>query len=1074
MRVSETDVARESSDPRLELAEFADIDIAADDLIAHRDHFVTAILVAHDGSIWLPAVLTQLARQTRPANAVLAVDTGSTDNSRELLTTSLGADRVIEVGADQSFSAAVNLAASQAPAGQADAIEWIWLLHDDSAPSSHCLEQLLLAADAHPSAGILGPKILGWHDQRLLLEVGVAVTGSGRRYTGLERREHDQGQHDGTRDVLSVSSAGMLIRRDLWERLRGFDANLPLFRNDLDLCWRANRTDARVLVATDAVLHHREASAHGRRTEHHDRAHQRDREAAVHVLLAQVPGWQRPFVGLRLFIGSLVRALVSLIGKDFDSARDEFFGTIGALARPGRIAQSGQLARETTDEPSRAVRHLRPSPTTQVRQTLEAVTGVLTTSGAPPSAVSALESGPIDDEAMFLEESGGWVRRVFWRPSVLLVLGLTVFAVVATRGLWWGPGVLQGGALLPAPSGAGDIWELYTRAWHNVGPGSVVPAPPYLLVVFAVSAFLLGKAPIAIAVLSLLSIPLAGWAAYITLRGVINFTPTRVWAAVTYALLPAVSGAISSGRIGTSIAAVALPFAVRSMIRISSPTGTVRRAAGTALLVSIVIAGVPGLWPVFAIAAAVMGARMVLARTADWSRIVRRLALAVFAPVLLLMPWSWHVITNPVLLLTQPGVQSPRLGDQSLNAINIVLLHPGGPGMTPLWATAGLVLAGLLALLRTDRLGPITAAWGVGLLALVFGVVQSIFLVTPAGGESAIRPWPGPATLVFGGALILAAALAVDGLRERMAGASFSWLQPVAGVLVIAALSAPVLSAVFWAPIADGVMRKASQSVVPAFVAAEAESPQAPRTLVLRQDRAGRVSYSLINGDGAVLGEADVSPPTSVWQELSPAVADLAAGLGGDEVTVIAGYGVRFVLLAAGTSSDLIPTLDGEPGLRRLATAQGEILWRIAGVTSRARVVAPEQAPLPVGVAQPLNVSTDPYIDQPMPDTAGNRTLVLGAAPLQGWRGFTVDPETGARTALVDQPGPEGLSWSAGVAIPDGPVQVVVEFDNSARSSWLFVQAALLVVLVVMALPARRREDDDVDTEDLDLVVEAT
>jgi GT2 family glycosyltransferase len=322
VRVSETDVARESSDPRLELAEFADIDIAADDLIAHRDHFVTAILVAHDGSIWLPAVLTQLARQTRPANAVLAVDTGSTDNSSELLTTSLGADRVIEVGADQSFSAAVNLAASQAPAGQADAIEWIWLLHDDSAPSSHCLEQLLLAADAHPSAGILGPKILGWHDQRLLLEVGVAVTGSGRRYTGLERREHDQGQHDGTRDVLSVSSAGMLIRRDLWERLRGFDANLPLFRNDLDLCWRANRTDARVLVATDAVLHHREASAHGRRTEHHDRAHQRDREAAVHVLLAQVPGWQRPFVGLRLFIGSLVRALVSLIGKDFDSARD--------------------------------------------------------------------------------------------------------------------------------------------------------------------------------------------------------------------------------------------------------------------------------------------------------------------------------------------------------------------------------------------------------------------------------------------------------------------------------------------------------------------------------------------------------------------------------------------------------------------------------------------------------------------------------------------------------------------------------------------------------------------------------
>ena len=1073
MGVSESEVLSATADPRHELAEFEDIYDLDDDPIDFREHFVTAIVVAHDGAVWLPAVLTQLARQTRPLDAVLAVDTGSQDTSRELLTTSFGADRVVDLSAAESFSAAVNLAVSRVPTGPTDAIEWIWLLHDDSAPSSDCLAQLLRTADAHPSAGILGPKILGWHDQRLLLEVGTSVTGSGRRYTGLERREHDQGQHDGVRDVLSVSSAGMLIRRDLWEQLRGFDPNLPLFRNDLDLCWRAHRADARVLIATDAVLHHREASAHGRRVEQKDRAQQRDRQASVQVLLAQAPGWQRPIVALQLFVGSSVRALAALAGKDFDSARDEFLGTIAGLRRPARITQSARLVRETTTAPAGAVRHLRPNPTTQARQALEALTGVLTTSSSPSSAVSALDSGPVDDDAMYLEESGSWVRRVFWRPSVLLVLGLAIFAIASTRGLWWGPGVLQGGALLPAPSGAGDIWDLYIRAWHNVGPGSAVPAPPYLLVIFTISALLLGKAPIAVAVISLLSIPLAGWAAYITLRGVIGFTPIRVWAAVTYALLPAVGGAISSGRIGTSIAAVVLPFAVRSVVRISSPTGTVRRAAGTALLISIVIAAVPGLWLLFAIAAIALAVRVGMTRAPGWRRITRSLALATLAPVLLLMPWSWHVITNPALLLTQPGVQSARLGDPTLDALDIALLHPGGPGMTPLWATAGLIVAGALALLRTDRLGAISAAWGVGLLALLFGVAQSIFLVTPPGNEAALRTWPGPATLVFGGALIVAAALALDGLRARMASASFSVLQPATALLVIAAISAPVLSAVLWAPVAEGLMRKAPQSVVPAFVAAEAESPQAPRTLILRQDRVGRVSYSLINGDGAVLGEADVGPPTSAWAELSPAVADLAAGLGGDEVTVIAGYGVRFVLLAAGTSSDLIPILDGEPGLRRLATAQGEILWRIAGVTSRARVVAPEQAPLPVGIAEPLAVSTDPYLNQPMPDTAGDRTLVLGAGPQQGWRGFLVNAQTGEQTELVERPGPDTLAWSAGFAIPDGPAQVVVEFDDSARSTWLLVQVALLIVLVVMALPARRRDDDDVDI-DVDIDAEVT
>ena len=81
-------------------------------------------------------------------------------------------------------------------------VSWVWLLHDDSAPDVRCLAALLDTADDNPSAGILGPKVLGWHDRRLLLEAGVTINGSGRRITGVERREHDQGQHDGVRDVL--------------------------------------------------------------------------------------------------------------------------------------------------------------------------------------------------------------------------------------------------------------------------------------------------------------------------------------------------------------------------------------------------------------------------------------------------------------------------------------------------------------------------------------------------------------------------------------------------------------------------------------------------------------------------------------------------------------------------------------------------------------------------------------------------------------------------------------------------------------------------------------------------------
>ncbi len=53
---------------------------AAEDL-----RHVTAILVVHDGALWLPEVVASLTSQKRFADQILAVDTGSTDSSVALL-----------------------------------------------------------------------------------------------------------------------------------------------------------------------------------------------------------------------------------------------------------------------------------------------------------------------------------------------------------------------------------------------------------------------------------------------------------------------------------------------------------------------------------------------------------------------------------------------------------------------------------------------------------------------------------------------------------------------------------------------------------------------------------------------------------------------------------------------------------------------------------------------------------------------------------------------------------------------------------------------------------------------------
>ena len=115
----------------------------------------------------------------------------------------------------------------------------------------------------------------------------------------------------------------------------------------------------------------------------------------------------------------------------------------------------------------------------------------------------------------------------------------------------------MGGALLPAPDAASDLWRTYTAAWHPVGVGSDTIAPPYLAVLGA-RAPLLGGAERAVDLLLLGGRP-AGRADRLPGRPPAGATGPAADLGVpsTYALLPPVLGAVAAGRLGTAMLAVA-------------------------------------------------------------------------------------------------------------------------------------------------------------------------------------------------------------------------------------------------------------------------------------------------------------------------------------------------------------------------------------------------------------------------------------------------------------------------------------------------------------------------------------
>ncbi|MGW4630035.1 glycosyltransferase family 2 protein [Streptomyces rubiginosohelvolus] len=916
---------------------------------------------------------------------------------------------------------------------------------------------MLRVVDTDKHATIVGPKLRGWYDRKQLLEVGVSIANSGRRWTGLDRREQDQGQHDQVRTVLSVSSAGMLIRRDVYEELGGFDRRLPLMRDDVDLCWRAHLAGHRVLVAPDAVLRHAEASARERRPidcagRSVASPHRVDKAGAVYTMLVNARGKALPWVLLRLVVGTLLRTLAYLVGKVPGQALDEVTGLLGTLLRPGRIlAARRNRGKGVVD--AAELRALFPPPGATVRATVDQVAGNFggrTDSDSGGSRHGAVESGPGGDDADFLEvDQFARLKRIGRKPGPVLFALLLVVSLVACRNLLSG-GALAGGALLPVPAELGSLWDRYADAWHTVGTGGTQTAPPYLALLAALSALFLGSTGFAVSVLLVCSIPLAGATAYFASRPLLPSRLLRAWASVAYAFLPAATGALATGRLGTAVLLVLLPLIARAGVAAhglradsaAGERGSWRATWAYTLLLTVTMAFTPIVWPL----AVVLGLGVLVLRRGDITAYAFRFVAAVATPVLVLAPWSLSLLTNPSALLTEAGLD---LGTGSASGLDLLGISPGGPGAAGGILLLGIVLAALAALLREERQFAVRTAWAVALTGFLFAAV--------ANGST----WAGPATLVYGTALIAAALVGADGARIRVAEQSFGWRQPVAALIALAAGLAPVLAAAGWMiGGADGPLERRDPVQVPAFVAEESTTRDQPRTLILGGTSPDTVSYSLVRGSGARLGDGELTEAGGSNSHLDKVVANLVAGSGADQGGQLSGFAIRYVLVRDGAPREMSRVLDSTPGLSRLSQLDGSALWRVDRQVARVMITptSGEGEHIAVGSA-----AVEAHSE--IPSGESGRVLRIADAADPGWTA-TLDGKPLPRKT-VD-------GWAQGFELPANGGRLDLTHDAPiTHTAWIWAQIGLLVVLVVMALPGRRREiDDDLPDEALAVAAE--
>ncbi|MFD1542164.1 glycosyltransferase family 2 protein [Nonomuraea guangzhouensis] len=876
-----------------------------------RRYFVTAIVVAHDGGRWLGETLQAVLGQSRRPDRLVGADNGSRDGSADVLAKALGSGNVLKLPRSTGFGEAVAEVLGKLPGSGQD--EWIWLLHDDCAPDHRALEMLLHEAQHSPKAAVLGPKLRDWLDRRRLLEVGVTVDRTGRRDTGLEPREFDQGQHDGTREALSVSTAGMLIRREVWDEVGGLDPFFPLFRDDLDLCWRVRNAGHRVLVVTTAIAWHAEAATRRRRpiTVSGDHPRRLDRRNAIFVVMANLPF--RALLGalIRNVFGSCLRTLLYVVGKQPANALDEMVALGSILIHPTRLLKARRARRHGRKKGYIRIKRLLTPRGAAYRRLVDMVQSFLAGEG-PVGSEGRHHYAAADEDAEVMPSDTGAVRRFVGRPGVLLVAALTLVTLVAERSLLGGDR-LGGGALVPVTGDAADLWRFYTEGFHDIGLGSTDWAPPYVAVVAALSTLAFGKTWLAVSVLLLGSVPLAGASAYLATRRIIPEVPARVWLAATYALLPVATGAIAAGRLGTAVVFVLLPvYAALATNLLSGERRRARRAGwGLGLLLAVGTAFVPLVYPLFA----VLGVLAAVAYGGVRRDVVTSMAIALTVPVALLFPWLAGLVLDPGRLLLEAGLHDAALSDQQLAPESLLAFSPGGPGLPPFWVTGGLVIAALAALLMRAQRMIVAIGWGVAVYGVLVAILASRVTVEGA------RAWPGvPLAFAATGLLVLVGLTAHRLAESRAAGGP----RRLGATLVVAvAFSTPVLAAGFW--VAQGVpgpLQGSAADVMPALAALKSQHGE--RTLVIRGS-----GFTVLHGRTPLIGEAELPVASKTRALVATAAEGLAGGRGGKDAATLARYGVAMVAVAPPVAPELVKALDSEPSLERLNLSDAGGLWRL-------------------------------------------------------------------------------------------------------------------------------------------------
>jgi GT2 family glycosyltransferase/glycosyltransferase involved in cell wall biosynthesis/Flp pilus assembly protein TadD len=195
---------------------------------------------------------------TGPTYEVIVVDNGSTDGTAQLLQTLGGDVQVVRNPDNFGFAKACNQGAAVARG------KYLVFLNNDTIPQRGWLSAMVEEAETHAETGIVGSKLLFL--DRTIQHAGVVFDrDSLMPYHCYKGFESDHPAVNRRREFGAVTAACMLVRREIFHAVGGFDEEYRNGFEDVDLCLKVRDKGWKVVYQPSSLLFHLEGKTPGRK-----------------------------------------------------------------------------------------------------------------------------------------------------------------------------------------------------------------------------------------------------------------------------------------------------------------------------------------------------------------------------------------------------------------------------------------------------------------------------------------------------------------------------------------------------------------------------------------------------------------------------------------------------------------------------------------------------------------------------------------------------------------------------------------------------------------------------------------